>query len=101
MAHIRKDEELVFTKDEALAYITNLDGKPRFQVFVRADLPTSKDVVPQPTIFEGSTCISVSRKTAKQIITDMLRGLDARGAHVRLSVRAPSMGSQLSFVTIY
>lgn len=43
MAKITKEEKRVLTKAEALSLVKNADGKVRFQVFVRAWLPTTED----------------------------------------------------------
>lgn len=83
MAKITKEERRILTKAEALSLVKNADGKVRFQVFVRAWLPTTEG-----RGFEGSCCLGVSRTDMLTCIerccSDVLAG---RGAKVELNLR--------------
>ena len=97
MARITEKQSLVLERDEALKYIKNLRGKVRYQVFVSCFLPTEGNKG-----FEGSTCISVSRKDMIKIIGKACsETLSKRGAKVKLKARPSEYSDGLSFVTLY
>ncbi len=96
MGHIRKDERHEFsTIDEAVRFVKNIRGKPRFAVRIESFLPTSNGKG-----FPGSTYLGVTRPQFIEVIEGMGRVLvDDRGGRVVVECKAPTYSS-LSFISL-
>jgi hypothetical protein len=100
MAKITKEETLLFaTVAEAVAFARNADGRVRFQVFVRAELPIEGE---PGRAFPGSTCLVVSRKD----FCEVLRGIgitlvDKRGGRIQLKTSPADRPGGLCFISLW
>lgn len=80
---LKEMERLVLTKDEAIKFLRKKRTIKGYQCYIGAsiNLPI-KDK--EDRVFPGYTTIPVSFKVAENIINDLLKNLEDRGAMIRI-----------------